>query len=425
MQHAHIQRNQRVGDFEPWGLPAWDFDEFHGGELPRRLAAGGNRRVAWDVSGAPPFALRLTDGRACSYVCEQGAIRIEPGVRDDAATLVEIETRAWQQYVNGFRTVAGLVLAQSIRMLRGDMETWDIWAPALASLYTGQEIFDAHQPLLDAAGAPLDLRRSFTLDDDPQAMAHFLETAGFIVVRGALAHRRQELSREVDRLRAAAVENSPFSWWADNQTTGERFPYRLMFLSEYSELIRSLMDEDATVRQLAALARRDLVPLHDRGQGALTVLKPFGAGEKIGDSIAANLGWHTDCGLGGHCIMCPSINIGIHLDAAGPQSSQLWAMGGTHGKLTHTSLNRMLADAPNAVALDTEPGDVTIHFSCTNHAGPPPAGRGPRRTLYLPFYPKETLRLLGRFESFEQIQAGYGTGKLASLQATADKLTAG
>lgn len=424
MEHAHLKRNPHIGDFEPWGLPAWEFDTFHREELPRRLAQGGNERVAWDVVGAPPFAIQLNDGRAYSYISVNGAVRIEPGIREDAATVVQIEERAWQQYVNGFRTVAGLILAQSVRILRGNMETWDLWDPAIASLYTGQEIFDPNKPLLDADGAPLDLRRSFTLNDDPEVMSHFLETAGFIVVRGAMAHLRDKISQEVDRIRAAAVENSPFSWWVDNETTGERFPYRLMFISEYSEMIRTFMNDDPTVKKLAAIARRDLIPLHDRGQGAMSVLKPFGADETIGDSIAGNLGWHTDCGLGGHCIMCPSINIGIHLDAAGPHSSQLWAMAGTNGKLTHASLNRLLADAPNAVPLDTQPGDVSIHFSCTNHAGPPPAGRDGRRTLYFPFYPEDTLKLLGRFEAFEQIQAGYETGKLASLKTTADALIA-
>lgn len=273
---------------------------------------------------------------------------------------------------------------------------------------------------LDRHGDPLDLHRTFTLDDDHEDLSHFLRTAGFVVVRGAMAHLRDELSDEIDRLVAAAKEGEIFSWWVDDEGTGTRFPYRLLYMSEYSDLIRSLMDEDPTVAALAALAKRDLVPLHDRGQGALTVLKHFGVGAELGASIAANLGWHRDCDLGGCRIMCPSINIGIHLDAAGPTGSQLWALAGSNGKATHSSREIGL-DHPNAIAMDTQPGDVTIHYSCAMHAGPPPVGEGTRRTVYLPLYGPETLQLLGRFEAFEQVLSGYGSGSLPSFEEEAAK----
>jgi hypothetical protein len=190
-------------------------------------------------------------------------------------------------------------------------------------------------------------------------------------------------------------------------------------MSERSPLIRSLMDIDPTVLSLVDLAKRDLVPLHDRGQGAVSVLKPFGVGAELGDSIAANLGWHRDCDLGGCTIMCPSINIGIHLDTAGASGSQLWALAGSNDKVTH-SPGKITLDEPHAIALDTQPGDVTIHYSCTTHAGPPPVGEGTRRTVYLPFYGPDTLRLLGRFEAFEQILPGYGTDSQPSFYTMAE-----
>mgnify|MGYP001216223917 CR=1 FL=1 len=55
------------------------------------------------------------------------------------------------------------------------------------------------------------------------------------------------------------------------------------------------------------------------------------------------------------------------------------------------------------------------------HAGPPPVGPNQRRTLYLPFYGPETLRLLGPYQSFEQILPGFGTGKIPSLDEVARK----
>lgn len=414
------KQDTSVGDFSSWGLPAWDFDDFHRRELPQRLAQGVSTQIAWDLRGAPPFAATLADGRAYSYVAMDDVVHVVPGIHADAACAVEFDERAWQNYVHELRTPSALVLAQSIRFLRGGMDEWDVWLPAIQCMYSGREIFDPSRTLTDAHGKPLDLRRTFTLGDDHEELSCFLRTTGFLIVKGAMAHRRQELSDEINRVRDEAREGEIYSWWTDNLTTGEHFPYRLMFISERSRIVRSLMDEDPTIASLVKLAKRDLVPLHDRGQGAMSVLKPFGEGAKLAPSIAGNLGWHSDCGLGGCSIMCPSINIGIHLDAAGPQSSQLWAMAGTQGRTVHHR-TLMGADCPNAVPLDTDPGDVTIHYSCAMHAGPPPVGPNARRTLYLPFYGRDTLRLLGPYQSFEQILPGFGTGRIPSLDEVARK----
>lgn len=415
-----MSRNTSVGSLEAWGLQRWDFDEFHRTELPRRLREGVNEQVAWDVANAAPLAIALPDGRAYTYVCEDGSVRVDAGVSDAAVGIVELQERAWQDYVHEFRNPPSLVLADSVRFVRGGYDDWDTWAPAIRCMYSGRPIYDPAMAFTDRHGDPLDLRQSFTLDDDHEDLSHFLRTAGYVVVRGAMAHRRDEIADEVDRLTAAAKEGEMFSWWVDNQATGKRFPYRLLFMSEYSALIRSLMEDDPTVASLVALAKRDLVPLHDRGQGPLTVLKPFGVGADLGGSIAANLGWHRDCDLGGCTIMCPSINIGIHLDSAGPTGSQLWALAGSNGKVTH-SPGKITVDEPNAIPMDTKPGDVTIHYSCTTHAGPPPVGEGTRRTVYLPFYGPDTLRLLGRFEAFEQVLPGYGTGDQPSFFDVADQ----
>jgi hypothetical protein len=415
-----IVRNTQVGNLEAWGLQRWDFDDFHCSELPRRLREGVNDQVAWDVAAAAPVAIKLPDGRAYSYACDRGAVRVEHGVLDDAAAVIQMQERAWQDYVQEFRNVSSLVLAESVRFDRGGVDEWDAWAPAIRCMYSGRPIYDPSMIFADRNGDPLGLHQSFTLDDDHEDLSHFLHTAGYVVIRGAMAHRRNEIADEVDRLTAAAKEGEIFSWWVDNEETGKRFPYRLLYMSEYSTLVRSLMDDDPTVSALAALANRDLVPLHDRGQGALTVLKPFGVGAHLGGSIAANLPWHRDCDLGGCPIMCPSINIGIHLDSAGPSGSQLWALAGSNGKVTHNP-GQVRLDDPNAIPMDTRPGDVTIHYSCSLHAGPPPVGEGTRRTVYLPFYGPDTLRLLGRFEAFEQVLSGYGTGAMPDFFDEAEK----
>lgn len=415
-----VKRDTAVGDFSSWGLREWDFDDFHQRELPHRLAHGVSEQIAWDLVGAPPFCAALPDGRAYSYVVNGDRVDVIPGIDADAQCIIEFDERAWQNYVHELRTPSALVLSEAVRFVRGSMQEWDVWLPAIQCMYSGREIFDPSKPLLDAHGEPLDLQRKFTLNDDHEEMSHFLRTAGFLIVKGAMVHRRDELAQEIDRIRDESKEGEIFSWWTNNLASGERFPYRLMYISERSQMVRSLMEQDATIAALVKLAKRDLVPLHDRGQGAMSVLKPFGHGAKLAPSIAGNLGWHSDCGLGGCNIMCPSINIGIHLDAAGPDSSQLWAMAGTNGRTVHHR-TAMASDCPSAIPLDTDPGDITIHYSCSMHAGPPPVGPNQRRTLYLPFYGPETLKLLGPYQSFEQILPGFGTGQIPSLDEVARK----
>jgi hypothetical protein len=419
--NAQSARDLSAGDFLSWGLKAWDFDLFHREELQRRIAGGAGAEVAWDIVDAPPIAIRLPDGRAYSYLSQNGSVAIAPGVHADAACVLEMPEDAWQAHVHEFRTVTGLIMSQSVRFVRGDMDAWDVWAPALRRLYSGNPIYDPDAPLLDSNGAPLDLRRTFTLSDADAEMSEFLNTAGFIIVRGAMAHLRDQIADEVDRLRNDAREGNIYSWWVDNETTGERFPYRLLYVSELSKLIRSLMDENPIVKRLAALTRTPLAPVHDRLEGALCVLKPFKAGEQLAPSVAGNLHWHADCGMGGCPVTCPAINIGIHIDAAGPDSSQLFALAGSQRRSIHDHFKRGL-DWRNAVPMDTNAGDMTIHFTCMQHAGPPPTGNNGRRTLYLPFYTPETLRLFGRYQGFQQLLPGFGTGEIPSVTDVAKEL---
>lgn len=416
------ERDTSVASFQAWGYDPVDFDEFHRHELPRRLADGVNDEISWSVAGAAPISVQLSDGRAYSYVSGRDGVSVEPGVVDDAAAVISISEQSWQDHVYEFRTAAGLVLSEAIRFVAGGDEEWEPWKPAMRCMYSGKRIYDPlNVELDDLSGQPLDLHRSFGVDDDFDAMSHFLRTAGFVVIRGALRHRVSEIADEVERLRAEAEEGELWSWWTTDETTGDRFPYRLVFMSERSELIRSLGDEDPTVAKLVSLLQRPLVPLHDRGQGAVAVLKPFDQTAKVG-GIAANLGWHQDCGLGGCPIMCPSVNLGIQIEPGNADGSQLWVLAGSQGTVGRSNYEAEEREGWPAIALETEPGDVTIHYSCALHAGPPPTGPNGRSTLYLPFYDEKTLSLLGRFQAFEQIIPGYGTGDLPSLDDVASTL---
>lgn len=401
-------RDTAVGTFAVLGFPTVDFDHFHRVELPRRLREGVNEQVFWDVQGAAPIAIRVGNS-AYSYVAGRERVEIVPGIVDDAEVVLAMPLVAWQDYVYEFRTRFGLLYSHAVEFIRGDFDRWDAWEPALRCLYSGRPIYNpAALNFTDLNGRPLDLHRSFDLDDSPAAMSHFLRTTGYLVVKRAFADRLAEIAAEVDRLRDEAREGELWSWWANDQS-GRRFPYRLLYMAQRSPVIAAL-DDDPMVRRLIALCGELVVPVPDRVEGHLAVLKPFGRGAEV--SGFATLPWHKDCGLGGCPITCPAAQLGVQLDAANAESSQLVMLAGSAGKVCHDRPTpEQLAQWP-VVALETEAGDATVHLTCGLHAGPAPTGPNSRRTLYIPFYNPRTYDLIGPLQGYQQVIPGWGGGDI-------------
>jgi len=399
-----------VGTYAAAGFSPPDFHQFHRYELPRRLRNGVNEQVHWDVKGAPPITVGLEDGSAYSYIAGREGVEVIPGTSNDAEVVLEMPLEAWRDYVYEFRTRFGLLYSNAVRFIRGDFDSWDTWEPAIRCMYSGREIYNpAALEFLDLDGSPLDLHRTFSLSDSPEQLAHFLRVTGFLVVKGAFADRVQEISDEVNRLANEAREGELWSWWATEEESNRRFPYRLLYMGQRSKRIAAL-DDDPRVRFLVGLCGEDVVPVPDRVEGHLAVLKPFGKGARV--SGFATLPWHKDCGMGGCPITCPATQVGIQLDAANADSSQLVMMAGSAGKVCHDRPDEsQLAGLP-IVRLETEAGDATVHMTCGLHAGPDPTGPNPRRTLYIPFYNPRTHDLIGPLQGYQQVIPGWGEGDI-------------
>jgi hypothetical protein len=391
-----------------------DFDEFHMEELPRRLQEGVNQRVAWDVEGRAPISIGLSDGRAYSYSCLDGRVQVKPGVDEASDTIVQIaDEESWRDYLYEYRTRYGLIYSNSVRFVRGSFDSWDDWDPAIRCMYSGRPIYDPSGcDFRDLRGDKLDLHRRFSFDDDRDEMSHFLRETGFLVVRQAFEPSLiSELAGELDRVRAAAVEGELTSWWSEN-SAGDRFPYRLTYLSDQSDTIAGLY-ENVTVQSLVALSKEDVVPVPDRIEGILAVLKE--PGMKDGASGFANLPFHSDCGFGACHVTCPCVLVGVQLDAANDESSQIHFMAGSHGKAYHNQPERIISEHDPVVAVETEPGDATVHYGCGLHAGPAPTGLSIRRTLYLQHYHPRTFDLIGAYQGYNQIMPGYGEGEIRNI----------
>ncbi|MCH2172542.1 phytanoyl-CoA dioxygenase family protein [Myxococcota bacterium] len=414
MVSTDVGRDHKFGTYRLAGLPSVDFDEFHVDELPTRLRRGANEQVAWDVDGRAPISIGLPDGRAYNYACRDGVVRIEPGVDESSETILEIvDEESWRDYLYEFRTRYGLLYSNAVRFVRGSFDTWDDWDPAIRCMYSGRQIYDpSDRNFLDRRGERLDLHQRFSMDDDPEEMSHFLRTTGYLVVRRAFSPALiAELASELDRLRDSAVEGELTSWWSRNGE-GDRFPYRLTYLSDRSEVIGGLYAHPR-VRELIALSKEDVVPVPDRIEGILAVLKE--PGMSGGATGFANLPFHTDCGFGACHITCPCVLVGLQLDAANLDSSQIHFMAGSHGKAYHNRPDHITPERYPIVAVETEPGDATVHYGCGLHAGPEPTGSFRRRTLYVQHYNPRTFDLIGEYQGYNQIMPGYGEGEIPNI----------
>jgi len=389
-----------------------DFDRFHCRELPELLAAGNGALAAADLNRTAPIAFKLAgrDG-GYTYALADGAVVVRPGT-DGAATVVELRPRDWQDLVHELRSVFGLLYGGDLHFVRGGFEHLQRWSPALRAMFSGRPIYDASTlDLRDLDGAPLDLRRSFSLVDDQAQARHFLRTAGYLHLRSVYSPEEiAGFAAEVDRLAQSARPGDSRSWWAED-SAGCRVLCRLTYVNESSALFARVHEDDRIAR-IVSLSGEELHCRPDRMEGHSVVIKvPDAAGG------LADLPWHADCGLGGHSIMCPAVLIGIQLDEMNEDTGALHVRAGSWGTSCHMSDFEREGAGPSRyeVALEARAGDCTVHFADVLHAAPPPRShvRG-RRTLYINYFAPRLFEFVGPGKAYNDVLARRDDGVVRS-----------
>jgi ectoine hydroxylase-related dioxygenase (phytanoyl-CoA dioxygenase family) len=375
-----------------------DFDLFHQEELPARLRTRGPVFTESDLRVVRPLAFQLTDGRAYTYAPSAGSFTIEPG-SNGADIVVELASEEWCAFVWELRSCFAMLYADQISVVRGSFGQLVRWEPPLRVAFDGQWIYDIDvpPPVEDRDGNPFDLARTFTLDDPQDEIADFLHGTGFVHLRQVMNEDEVEALRaDVDQAVTAARPDDRRSWWT---TVGDRpVCNRVNYLNDRSERIADL-GGDTRFARISALSRADLRDARDRLDGNSVVIKVPGAANGLAD-----LPWHRDCGMGGHPVKCPMLNVGIQLDAATETTGQLLMVPGSHRGTSRLPSPKEAARLP-IVPLSTEPGDVTVHFGHTLHAAPPPTRTtGPgRRALYVTFVPPVTFDMVGPGQGYNDV----------------------
>jgi len=375
-----------------------DFDRFHREELPALLKERGRVFSDADVEVIRPLAVELDDGRAYTYIPCGTTFTVEQGA-ERADTTVRLGLDGWSAFARELRSSFALLYAEELEVTRGSFGQMARWEPSLRVAFDGQELYDLDDPatVLDAAGDPLDSSRSFTLDDPRPEIADFLRRAGFVHLRGVVdAHEVAVLNADVDRALGRARPDDRRSWWTT--IDGREVCNRINYLNDQSEFIAGLGTDDRFL-SIAALGGTDLRDAQDRLDGNGVVIKVPGATEGLVD-----LPWHRDCGMGGHPVKCPMLNVGIQLDPATAANGQLEVIPGSHRGTSRLPGRREAAGLP-VVSIATEPGDVTVHFGHTLHAAPAPTDPGAtgRKALYLSFVPPLLFEMVGPGQGYNDV----------------------
>ena len=223
----------------------------------------------------------------------------------------------------------------------------------------------------------------------------FLDAHGFILF--AQVARPEEVARilaEVDAVQARwfaegrkAVYGIPL--FVGRGVEGEPFIQRFAFTSVFSPFIHDFVRDPRfePVRSLVGEGTR----VGDREKDGVVVNRNL----NVPGSAYPRLGWHTD-GLRALFygrMPGPMLNVGLHFDRVRREDGGLRIIPGSHRQsfwdmCFHKPYFVYHRPDPREIAIETEPGDLTVHDGRTWHRvqGSPHEGpRSLRRTMYVPY----------------------------------------
>ncbi|XVQ14483.1 phytanoyl-CoA dioxygenase family protein [Spirillospora sp. CA-255316] len=325
----------------------------------------------------PPLAIEIGE-RSWSFSGDGTTLAVSPGI-SGGALVVTFSEEEFSDWVQNQRSFNAMLTARELRYRGGDLRDISIWDSLWLTLLEGWPVVDETIEFLDRRGAPLDLHRVFTPDDDPADIAHFLREAGFLHLRGWVDPAdMKEVSDDIDRALPNYREGDGRSWWATLED-GTRLCVRLQEFVERSPKTTEILRSERWEQLRRAIAGDDdLVRRPVEGRVLEALVKPVGV-----VAGASDVTFHRDCHFGRHAYKCASPVVGIAVSASNEANGQLRVIAGSHRIVMPVEIAKSRPYLP-VVAVPTEPGDVTVHLSCTLHEATPPLIQE-RRVMYTGF----------------------------------------
>ena len=246
-----------------------------------------------------------------------------------------------------------------------------------------------------AADLPLDTR--FRLGIAVTAVQRaFLDRNGYLIYdRVARPDEVEQLLAEADRVQDTLLAEDRrqvfgVPVWMGFDPEGQPFLQRLAFTSVFSDYIGAFVRDPRfePVRQLVGADAR----IGDREKDGVVLNRYInGAG-----SLRPGVGWHTD-GLRdvfyNWRMPDPQLNVGLHLHRVRPCDGGLRILPGTHKQGVMSTLFKKAhfvsqRPDPREIAVETWPGDLTVHDGRTWHRVAPNPAVGwdsLRVSMYVPY----------------------------------------
>ena len=337
------------------------------------------------------------EGECWSLSRPQEAVRVERGGASDGAAL-RLDCEALTELVHDRVTPMTFFTAGRLDMPSGGLPDFLNWWLVLRSALDERPI---HTPgavtFRESDGSPLDLGRSFRMDDPIEAMSHFLHEAGFLHLQGVFdPGLMARISEDMDRAAPSYAEGDARSWWATT-ADGTRRLVRMQGFDERSEGAAALL-RDERFLGLGAIPGDGHSHQGMSGNRIEALFKPIGVTAGISD-----VPWHKDCSLGRHSYECCNLTVGISVTGADATSGQLRVVAGSHRALIWPAMIQPADNDLPELDLPTGTGDVTVHLSCTLHMAQPPVLRE-RRVMYTSFR-LPALASAARSEALARLQA--------------------
>ena len=350
--------------------------------LPSLLADDQRTATAVARLGLPPLVLCVGDRESTKEARRTVAAEDGRWVLDgptDGALVVTTSSAAFSDWINWIANVQRLTLSGDMTYSGRSLWTLFAWELALRSLVHGVPV---HEPgsidFRDRNGDPLDLRRTFSPDDAPAEVAHFLREAGYLHLRGWLDPADMAvIADDMDRAVTGYSRGDGRSWWATLES-GDDVCVRMLQFAQHSERTTKILNSDVWNQLRDVLAADEQLVARTGTNMIEGLFKPIGVAEGISD-----VPWHRDCAFGGHPYQCGGLTIGISVTEGTAESGLLRVVAGSHRAATLDDPAWKGNDLP-VIPLPTETGDLTVHIACTVHEALPPTVR-PRKVMYTGF----------------------------------------
>lgn len=393
-----------------------DFEAFHRNELPKMLDAG-NGELAHQALRRGSLAFRVGDA---SFTYAKGNDGVDVTAGDEAADVViELTREEWSGIVSETLTAPGLLYSGRAKCLKGNAIGFVAFEPVLRAMYNGRAVWCEDDTLLDRNGGLLDPNQAFELSSDREDMAHFLRTAGFLVIRNVFAQDEVDgFLAEAGELEGEARKGDNLSWWGKN-AAGEEVLTRITRAAAKPKL--ATLNNDPRMLSLVALSDHDL-QARRRGQSEEEVALIFK--RPVMSEGLSDLPWHRDCGMGGHAQVCPVMIASVFLTEASPQSGDLRMLPGSwQGSVPY--MDATAPHAPRGVQIAARAGDVSLHYGDTMHAAPPPedSDRDVFRISAVTGFAKSGIEMPKEKGGHNHVLHGREDGQIEHLSKVADRMS--